>query len=97
MPSSFYMLLHDAVLFTAQLSIVYNNQQKREEMDSFCNDYHRLNNKCNKYHSISKDNAAARRRHRRRICKYAEDADDEANKVSRRKRIGMSKIILAIC
>jgi multimeric flavodoxin WrbA len=38
---------------------------------------------------ISKDNEAARRRHRRRICKYVEDANDEANKVSQRKRDGM--------
>jgi len=39
--------------------------------------------------SLSKDNEAARRRHRRRIWKYVEDADDAANKVSQRKRIGI--------
>jgi|GEM_PF-3850926 len=39
--------------------------------------------------SISQANEAARRRLRRRICKYVEEADDAANKVSRRKRVGM--------
>ena len=33
---------------------------------------------------ISKDNEAARRRLRRRIVPYVEEADDEANKVSQR-------------
>jgi len=42
--------------------------------------------------SISKDNAAARRRHRRRIYTYVEEADDDANKVSQRKRIGIGFI-----
>jgi hypothetical protein len=37
--------------------------------------------------SISKDNATARRRCRKRIVPYAEEADDAANKVSQRKRI----------
>jgi hypothetical protein len=42
------------------------------------------------YHSISssKDHEATRRI-RRRIFKYVEEADDDANKVSRRKRNGM--------
>jgi hypothetical protein len=31
--------------------------------------------------SVSKDNEAARRRLRRRITKYVEEADDAANKV----------------
>ena len=35
---------------------------------------------------LSKDNEAARRRRRRRIFKYVEEADDDANKVSQRKR-----------
>jgi hypothetical protein len=34
--------------------------------------------------SLSKDNEAARRRRRRRIITYAEEADDDANKVSQR-------------
>jgi len=42
--------------------------------------------------SISKDNEAARRRLRRRIYKYIEEADDAANKVSQRKRIGIKHI-----
>jgi len=35
----------------------------------------------------SRDNEAARRRLRRRIWTYVEEADDEANKVSRRRRL----------
>ena len=38
---------------------------------------------------ISKDNEAARRRRRRRIVPYVEEADDDANKVSQKKRIGI--------
>jgi hypothetical protein len=40
--------------------------------------------------SLSKDNEAARKRRRKRIVPYAEEADDEANKVSQRKRIGIT-------
>jgi hypothetical protein len=40
--------------------------------------------------SISKDNEAARRRCRRRIWKYVEGADDEANKVIQRKQTGIT-------
>jgi hypothetical protein len=38
--------------------------------------------------SILKDNEAERRRHRRRIFIYAEEADNDANKVSHRKQEG---------
>ena len=40
--------------------------------------------------SLSKDNEAVRRKLRRRIFTYVEEDDDEANKVSQRKRNGIN-------
>ena len=40
----------------------------------------------------SKDNEAARRRRRGVLYTYVEEADDEANKVSQRMRLGITEL-----